>query len=293
MKRSTILVTLFFILSITFFFLVVTNVKRESSSSTNGIKKTFKENVLSLFSRDKNTFDDFNSMISSLEDDPGTYSIYINDLKTGRIYTYNTNQKYYAASLFKLPIGVAILKQIEEGNLSLDTNITYYGRHATSGTGSINESPSGTVYTIGQVLTYLFKQSDNTAQTMLLEYLGVNTAKVYRVFPNGGVTEYYHTNNSSAQEIGDYISSLYKGDLLSQESKDYLFDVMQGTCFDNYISNYLDYPFAHKIGLWGGSIHDCGLVKNRDVVICVMSVDTNDERFINVGKKVAEFVNSL
>jgi len=236
---------------------------------------------------------DFNSLIDEIKKENGTYSIYINDLKSQKTYVYNENQQYYAASLFKLPVGVAVLKQIDAKNATFDDKLTYYPRHATFGTGYINQTTYNTEYSLNDLLRALFKNSDNTAQTMLLEKYNINTKTVREVFPKLGTTDYYHLNESSALELGEYLSTIYSGTELSTTSKKYLFDVMHKTDFDKYFATNINGSFSHKIGLWGGLIHDCGIITDKDIVVCVMSTGATESQFMEISKKIAAFLNLL
>jgi len=250
-------------------------------------------NVLSKFIHVNDSFDEFNRLVSLVKKIPGDYSIYIKDVKSNRSYKYNIDQKYYAASLFKLPVGIAVLHQVDLGNVSLSTKLKYLPQHFADGTGVINQSPYGTEYTIDELLGYLFKQSDNVAQNMLLDYLDVNSDSVSSVFPDGGKTDYYHVNNSGAGEIGEYLSFIYTSDFLSEDSKSYLINVMKDTSFDYLLADYISVPFSNKIGLSGGSIHSCGIIPDKSLVLCVMSGRTGSTRFMEVSKLLGTFINSL
>ena len=288
MKRSTLIASLFLIFSLLFLYLTISTVKHNTSP----LKKSFTDNVLSKLTHN-NTFDDFNELTSYIEKETGTYSIYIKDLNTEKTYTYNDENQYYVASLFKLPVGIAVLKQIDMGNLSLDTKLTYLPSHYADGTGIINKSDYGTEYTVDEILTNLFKYSDNVSQNMLLDLLDVDSTVVSGAFPNAGKTEYYHTNNSSVLEIGEYLEYIYTSDYLSEESKQYLLNIMQNTSFDYLLAQYINSPFSNKIGLWESSIHSCGIVSDKNLIVCVMSLDTNEDTFIKISQMIASFVNTI
>jgi beta-lactamase class A len=288
MRKSILITFFFFILSLGFLALTLSNV---DSSKLN--KGSVIPTVLSKFTSTNDSFNAFNKLISKIEQEQGTYSIYIKNLNDSRNYTYNSTNIYYAASLYKLPIGVAALKQIQEDKLSLDTKMQYLPKHYADGTGIINQSDYGTDYTVDQVLNALYKHSDNVAQEMLLDLLDVDSKNVSNAFPSQGTTDYYHLNKSSAKEIGDYISYIFTSNYLTDESKTYLINVMKDTEFDYLLADTLNSPFSNKIGLYGGIIHDCGYIASSNLVVCLMSENTDPTTFTKVGTYLADFLNSF
>lgn len=236
---------------------------------------------------------EFENLSKYLKEQDATYSVYINDLNNKKTYLYNEKQIYYAASLYKVPIGLYALKQVDDGKLSLEDKITYYPKDATFGTGHINESSYGTEYTINQLLSALFKDSDNTAQTMLSDKFDINSASMRGIFPNKGESSYYNTNESNILEIGEYLNQIYTKDLLSEKSKKIFFDLLTKTSFDKYIAENINGTFSHKIGLWGGYTHDCGVILEKNIVVCIMSSGASEQSFIKTAKKIAEFLNNI
>lgn len=284
--NKKLLVIFFLILFSALLFIVNKNSSKILTSSISGVSSKF------LFNEDAIT--SFDDIVESVKNRPGTYSVYIKDVNTLKTYEYNASEQYYAASLFKLPIGVAFIKQIELGNLDLDTIFNYQPRHYTDGTGVINQAEYGTEYTLDQLLTNLFKHSDNVAQTMLLEHLNVNSNEIKTSFPLEGTTNYYNINESNVKEIGEFLEYVYYSDYLNAKSKMYLLSLMTNTSFDSWLADSLEDSFAHKIGSWGNppSWHDCGILSDSKVIICIMSKDTTFESFLGVTKNISSFVNT-
>lgn len=236
---------------------------------------------------------EFSLLSEYLKSQNGNYSLYVNDLDNNKIYLHNEKINYYAASLYKVPIGIYALKLIDSGSLKLEDKIIYTPKDATMGTGHINESPYGTEYTIADLLKALFKDSDNTAQTMLSDKFNINSQSFREIFPSKGSTSYYHLNESNVVEIGDYLKQVYTSDILSTTSKKYLFNLMAQTSFDQYLANKVNGNFSHKIGLWGSYIHDCGVILDKNIVVCIMSSSATESKFIESSEKIAEFLNKM
>ncbi len=239
----------------------------------------------------------FQRLKNNIKNKSGTYGVYIKNLSSGQTYTLNADYKFYAASLFKLPVGVAVLKEIDNGNLSLEDHLTYNDNNYDDGSGIINTYPAGSELSVNDILKALYKTSDNSAQSMLLDKLDVNSPAVAGAFNLGSAAgSFYHEDIATVQDIGGYLEKIYVSNYLSDTSKKYLIGVMTGTSFDDRIANKLpsNLKFAHKIGTWPetNSWHDCGVVYgDKTFIVCLMSENTNFPEFLEVGKQVADFVN--
>lgn len=297
-NNSTLLTLVLFFLSCFFFVLFLLRINNgiefKNTYLTKEINNFVNDNVLgNNINKTVDIYDEFNTLTNELKKENGTYSIYIKDLVTNKIYTYNQDKTYYAASLYKLPVGISVLKNIENGKLTLETTLPYLPKHYTDGTGYINQTSYGTLYTIDTLLTALYKDSDNVAQNILLDYLDVDTKNVSESFPNNGKTDFYHLNITSTKEVSEYIEYIFTSNYLNEEHKQYLLNVMNNTSFDYLLANTINTHFSHKIGISGGLIHDCGITKDKRLIICVMSDNTTQDNFVRVGKLVLEFVSKL
>jgi len=233
----------------------------------------------------------------SLETRYGDFGLYIVDLNTQKEYSFNKNQVFYAASLYKLPIAVATLRQIQTGDLAPYAKVEFLESDHIKGSGTVSDSEYGTFFNVTQLLTKLIRDSDNSAQVMLERTLDRNVITQAFNLSRGANSTFYSINESAPEEIGNYIIKLIGGDYLNGKNKEKLLELMSSTSFDNRISPYLESGiFSHKIGSWpqDGSWHDCGLVQNdKLIVVCLMSKNTTFEEFLKASRSTAEFINSL
>jgi len=225
----------------------------------------------------------------------GTYSFVILNLDTNETYTYNEKQPYYAASLYKIPIAIAALKEVEKGNLSMNSLYSYYPQDFADGTGILVQNKFGTNFTLEKLLNTLIKDSDNVSQNILLRTLPNNSIK--EAFSIVSQNNYLNDNIATAEEINNYFKVIYDGNYLNNEDKAYLLDLLSNTSFDDRINRYLNpgITFSHKVGSWPGNYHDCGLAftKSSTYTLCLMSGNADYAEFIDVSKRIASFFNTV
>ncbi|GIW69887.1 MAG: serine hydrolase [Patescibacteria group bacterium] len=243
----------------------------------------------------------FEELTKKLTIEPGFYGLYIKDIGSGMELKYNEKSEFYTASLYKVPIAAAVLKEVEKGKLSLDDTATYLPYDYAAGTGVIGGYSHGIQLKIREILTELLKNSDNTAQNILLRTLSYKNIQdtFDTVVPDKDTSTFYRYNLSTPYEIGKVIEELYFGKYLNSQHKQYLFDLMTDTSFEDRISPYLEENliFSHKIGNWPESWHDCGVVKSTvtesELIVCLMSQKAPYENFLNAAKVTAEFINTI
>lgn len=85
---------------------------------------------------------------------------------------YNTNTQIFGACTVKAAYTLYACEQMESGNGSLDTQITYKQEHYEPGTGDMQYSPFGTVFTMETALHKSMSISDNVGYLMAVDYFG-------------------------------------------------------------------------------------------------------------------------
>jgi beta-lactamase class A len=103
---------------------------------------------------------------------PGTLGIAVIDLKSGTTWRVNANQAYPMMSVFKAPVGAAVLAQIDRGDMSFDQTITL--TRAELGSGPIRDHFRGDqmTFTVRQLLAAAVSKSDNNAVNALMKLIG-------------------------------------------------------------------------------------------------------------------------
>lgn len=109
---------------------------------------------------------------SAVKDVPYTFGVAIKYLESGAQLALNADRTYQLASVFKVPILVTAMQQVDAGKLSLDTRVVLRDSMKTSPSGIICYLREGLQPTIEDLLMLMIIISDNTATDMVLDLLG-------------------------------------------------------------------------------------------------------------------------
>ena len=180
---------------------------------------------------------EFEKLKNSFAEQGNKFGFYIEDISTGKTYAYNENVKIYAASMYKFPVAVTVLNEIQKKNMALTTELTYTQADFEGGTGSINRNSFGTIFSIEQLLTNLIDYSDNVAQNILLHRISKPQvgALINQNLDSTSGSLFAAENVTSPAEMGNFLKNIYKGEQLTQENKNLLFIFIQ-TFFNELIT---------------------------------------------------------
>lgn len=96
-------------------------------------------------------------------------------LETGETVTLNGDQQFPMQSVYKFPIGMAVLAQVDQGTLRLDQRVRVEPSDFVSAPQHSpirDEHPQGVELSLVELLEYMVAESDNTACDVLLELVG-------------------------------------------------------------------------------------------------------------------------
>ena len=99
--------------------------------------------------------------------------VYVQDLDTGLSASYQADQRWYLASMVKVPVAVAVLRGVQRGDYTLDTTLSLRADDYVDGAGTTNRKPVGSAVTIRSLLEQMIIRSDNTASDMLIDLVGL------------------------------------------------------------------------------------------------------------------------
>ncbi len=93
-------------------------------------------------------------------------------LETGESVTLNGNQQFPMQSVYKFPIAMAVLAQVDRGKLKLDQKIRVEASDVLQGSRILDEKSQGMEFSLAELLKYMVSESDNTASDVLLKQVG-------------------------------------------------------------------------------------------------------------------------
>jgi len=173
----------------------------------------------------------------------GTVGIAAVHVETGRAVEVQGRRPLALYSVFKLPLAVAILKDVDEGRLRLDQKVKVGAAEIVQGSAeNARLWPAPTDRTLREMLELSIARSDNTSTDKLLELAGGPGALTRRLSALGiqGVTvkksvrefladrRHPHPNTASALDLARLLVRLQKGEILKPASRDLLLGFMAG-----------------------------------------------------------------
>jgi beta-lactamase class A len=96
-------------------------------------------------------------------------------LETGESVTLNGDQQFPMQSVYKFPIGMAVLAQVDQGKLKLDQQVRVEASDFVSDLQHSpirDENPQGVELSLAELLKYMVSESDGTACDVLLKLVG-------------------------------------------------------------------------------------------------------------------------
>jgi beta-lactamase class A len=121
-------------------------------------------------------YDQLRKQISTVvESYPGELGIAIYDLTTGDTLSFHGDNHYPMQSVFKFPIALAVLNDIEKGKMSLTQKVFIKkdGMRTDTWSPLAKKYPDGNIdVTVEELLLYMVRDSDNNACDILLKLLG-------------------------------------------------------------------------------------------------------------------------
>jgi len=215
----------------------------------------------------------------------GQYGIYFEDLTTGAWVGINEKQKFYPFSLLKVPVMVAVLKKVQDENLSLDKTIYLKPEYLDSKSVSLYLKGEGYEISIKDLLGYLVRESDNTAVltlgTELLTMDDIVSANLALGLPVSDSAS--ETPLLSVKEYSNIFRSLYYSTYLRRRFSEATLVLMMNTDYTTQIPAGVpeDVKVAHKVGFKKeeGYYHDCGIVyyEPKPYMLCVMTSGVSED----------------
>ncbi|MBD1214903.1 MAG: serine hydrolase, partial [Dolichospermum circinale Clear-D4] len=186
----------------------------------------------------------------------------------------------------------AFFQDVDAGKIRLDEMLTLEKEMIVGGSGNIQYQAPGSKYTALDLATKMITISDNTATNMLIAKLGGQEALNGR-FRSWGLTttmirsplpDLQGTNTTSPRELGNLISMVNQGNVVTMRSRDSMLNIMNRTERDNLLPAGLGKGANayHKTGDIGTMLADAGLIDvptgKRYIAAIMVQRPNNDPR---------------
>ncbi|MDT8861888.1 class A beta-lactamase-related serine hydrolase [Alkalihalobacillus sp. MEB130] len=116
-----------------------------------------------------------------------TFGVAVKHLETGEEAVINGDMLFQQASVFKIPILVKLLKDVETNQIRLDSRVTMVKEDRVPGSGILQELDSGLDVTVKDLALLMIIVSDNFATDKLLHMIGID--HVHQYMESIGLTE--------------------------------------------------------------------------------------------------------
>ena len=282
-------------------------IRANSSSSSSSSEYRFINPLLACEIGDrlsKNYLRNFKSIVQSYTDDaqqssPTLHiSVYYRDLNNGPWFGINEEEKFYPASLLKMPTLIAALKKAETDHSFLEKKIIFGGSelHSIQIYPPRERLVENQVYSVKELLERMIRFSDNDAATLVAKLLGGDAHKTYTDIgialpPEGG------DDFMNVKEYSTFFRVLFNAGYLSKPSSELALALLSSTDFtDGLRAGVPDtVPIAHKFGERSAQIgeksyaqlHDCGIVyiPEHPYILCIM---TRSSKFDELASHITE-----
>lgn len=240
----------------------------------------------------------------------GEYSFYFEDLNCGYVYAHNENVKMNSAGCIKLPIAIALLKEIENNKFSLEDKIKITGKDMVQGNGIIHEFGERE-YRLSDLMIAMLIQGDNTAFSKIIDMVG--TDRISCLIEDMGLKNTSVNKRSMESKEIDSISSssdlskcwqiLYRSSYLNGKHSELIIDVLKRQQKKNKIAFYMPdkikQSIASKSGNFEGVENDTALimVPKGNFVFTVMSKNIPNSIYgmvtlSRIGKMAWDIINN-
>lgn len=118
--------------------------------------------------------DELNQRLTRMDEEyPGELGVYVKDLNSGETLSFRGDESWYLASGIKVPVAIEVMRGIEKGEFSLDTEVELKASDYVDGAGGTNWKAPGTPLSVRHLLDQMLVYSDNTASDILIRLVGL------------------------------------------------------------------------------------------------------------------------
>lgn len=236
-------------------------------------------------------------------------AVYFRDLENGPWFGINEEAEFAPASLLKLPVMLAILKQEQDhpGFLHNTVNSGEQGGDMLQPLSGDETVSKNTTYTVDELLERMIVYSDNASKDLLIEYLKTQNPEddfVTSLFIELNLASEMPDGDENYMHIKNYASLfriLYNASYLDKNLSEKALELLSHTEFNDALVAGVPatVTVAHKFGIRSdiSQLHDCGIVYHSDdpYLVCVMTrgrdIDINARIIKEISTRIYEEVD--
>ena len=238
-------------------------------------------------------------------------SVYFRELNSEMWFSIGPVENFFPASLLKVPMMIAILKEAETTPGLLMERIQYRGEPDYYPAQNIKPAVTmkkGDYYTIDELLYRMIVYSDNNASSLLEDV--VNPSVLKRVYNDLGMKSPYADNaeySLSAERYASFFRVLFNATYLGKEMSEKALEFLAKSDFKDGLVKGVPpgVAVAHKFGerSYGEGnrikqLHDCGIIyyPKHPYLLCVMTEGSSfeylDDAIADISRAVYEEVDA-
>ncbi|MGL5943381.1 MAG: class A beta-lactamase [Waterburya sp.] len=166
-------------------------------------------------------------------------------LETGQSVSLNEKQRFPMQSVYKFPIAMAVLAQVDQGRLKLDQKVRVEESDVVPDSTILEQNSQGKEFSLTELLKYMVSESDSTSSdallrliggskvvTQYLQSLGVNdivVANPEKEIQQDKTLQLQYRNYATPDAVIVLLRSLHEGRGLSESSQALLLQLMKET----------------------------------------------------------------
>lgn len=228
--------------------------------------------------------------------------VYYRELNDGYWFSIGDSEKFIPASMRKVPLMIALLKQAETDANLLERSVKFDLSNDYNLNQNIKPSQSlvfGNKYTIKDLIYRMIVYSDNNAFTFLTKVVDpVQLDKVYSNLRLQNPRSIGDDEFLSVQTYESFFRILYNASYLSRDASQWALDVLSKSEFKTGLVSGVpqDVKVSHKFGEKSDAsagnvqLHDCGIVyyPRHPYLLCVMTKGPDFELLDDVIANISQ-----
>jgi beta-lactamase class A len=230
-------------------------------------------------------------------------SVYFRDLNNGPWFGINESDKFFPASLLKLPLAMSFYDKSEEDTALLSRQIAYKADPSVTSQlqpfGGPDQLQDGQAYTVQYLLDLMLKESNNEAANALAQYGGMPL--IDNVYHDLGLTlpQPGQDYKIDTHKYASFFRILYNATYVDRTASEAILKTLTDTSFNQGLNAGVpaNTVVSHKFGTRQVSdntvqLHDCGIIyaPNKPYVLCVMTQGSDFTKLANFIKDASAAV---